>query len=415
MLIRGCGVWLAAMASFCSVSGVLHGQEGDTRGRELYRVEGATQVPLPWDEVWQDDFVEGAVEDDKASTNQSGTDRIDVSGWIEGSYTLSNVGTETLPMGFNYEPNEFLLQQNWLSFDKRIDKDAASASWGYHLDTIVPGTDYRFTVARGLWDQQLIQNNGHPKHYGVDPVQFYGEYYDPRFGKGTSIKLGRFFSPYGNESIAANQTPLASRSYGFIYNPFTHFGVLVTHQVSERVSLWHGYTTGCDVILDPAASFCYIGGVRFASEDDQDSIQFVTLLGKGKYDLEEAFHNPQVFDLLVRKELHSSLAYALEILYGYTNGLPNAGFADWYSVSQYLTWKWSERVSETTRLEFFEDAEGTRTGSEGLYTAITIGGNWQATNGWRLRPEWRYDHQSQGPFAGQRDLFTGGLSALIAW
>ena len=130
-------------------------------------------------------------------------------------------------MGFNYRANEFLVQQHWVRVERPVDQKATTPTFGFRWDTFV-GTDYRFTVARGLFSGQLTADEGQPSTYGIDPVQFYAEAYFPQVGRGLDVKLGRFFAQYGAESIDATQNALASRSYAFIYDPFTHTGLLTT-------------------------------------------------------------------------------------------------------------------------------------------------------------------------------------------
>src|SRR5262245_20265880 len=99
------------------------------------------------------------------------------------SFTASSAAHIQLPLGFNYRANEFLLQQNWLRIERAVSTDAKEATFGFRSDTILPGSDYRFTVARGLFDSQLTANDGQPNTYGIDPIQFYAEAYFPNIGK----------------------------------------------------------------------------------------------------------------------------------------------------------------------------------------------------------------------------------------
>src|SRR5258708_35904863 len=99
-------------------------------------------------------------------------------------------------------------------------------TFGLRNDWILPGIDYRFTASRGIFSGQLTANDGEPNTYGIDPVQFYGECFIPTIGVGLDIKLGRFFCQYGAEATDAPSNVLASHSYAFIYDPFTHAGIM---------------------------------------------------------------------------------------------------------------------------------------------------------------------------------------------
>src|SRR5262249_16098074 len=100
--------------------------------------------------------------------------RIQVYGWTDLSFTASSAAHSQLPMGFNSRANEFLLQQNWLRIERPVvTSGTTEPTFGFRSDTILPGTDYRFTVSRGLFSGQLTANDGRPNTYGIDPIQFY--------------------------------------------------------------------------------------------------------------------------------------------------------------------------------------------------------------------------------------------------
>ncbi len=338
-----------------------------------------------------------------------------ISGWSNFSFTGSSAGQDQLPMGFNYRANEFLLQQNWLRIDRSLDKDSKSPSWGYHADLILPGSDYRFTVARGLMDNQLTANNGQPNTYGIDPLQFYAQWYLPEFGQGLEIKAGRFFAQYGLESIDASLNALASRSYTFIYNPFTHTGAVTTLKLNDDWSVQNGIVTGSDVFINSASNPTYIGSIKWAPKDGKASALFAVILGNGQFDASENFHNPQIFDLVLTYKLSEKLFWTGEALYGFTNDVPGTGYANWYGIVNYLTYQFCDTLSSTTRVEFFDDIQGQRTGYAGLYSTVTMGFTYKPKPWLWIRPEVRYDHNDAKPFEGEATLISAAFDVLIRW
>jgi hypothetical protein len=341
--------------------------------------------------------------------------KITVGGWTDASFTASTARHTQLPMGFNYEANQLLLQQNWLRVERAVDPDASEATFGFRSDTILPGSDYRFTIARGLFDGQLTDNAGHPNTYGIDPVQLYAEAYFPGVCKGLDVKLGRFFAQFGVESIAAMQNQLGSRSYTFIYNPFTQTGLLTTLKLTDDWSVQNGIVTGSDVFLDPAASPTYTGSIKWAPRDGRASALFTVIIGSGCYNRSEQFHNPDVFDLVLTCKLSEKLSWTGEALYGFTSNVPDIGFANWYGVVNYLTCQLTSNLSSTTRLELFDDCQGQRTGYAGLYTVVTGGLLYKPRPWLWLRPEVRLDHNDARPFEGKPVLFTAALDVLVSW
>jgi hypothetical protein len=337
------------------------------------------------------------------------TRQIKVQGWTEGSFTASSASGNQLPLGFNYRANDFLLNQNWLRVARAVDKDSQEPSFGFMSDTILPGSDYRFTRARGLADNQTGS-------HGFDPVQFYSQAYLPNVGQGLEIRAGRFFGQYGVESIAGIDTPFVSRAYNFIYNPFTHTGLLTTLTLNDTWTVQNGIVTGSDVFFDSATEPTYIGSLKWTAADGQSSLLLATILGTGRFNQAEDFSNPQIFDLVYNWQLSEKLAYTLDALYGFQTDVPGVGTAQWYAFVNYLTYRWSENSLGTTRLELFDDVDGDRTGFEGLYTAVTTGLSYQPTRSLIMRPEIRYDYNNQSrPFDNRSGLFTAAFDFIVRW
>ena len=87
-----------------------------------------------------------------------------------------------------------------------------------------------------------------------------------------------------------------------------------------------------------------------------------------------------------------------------------------FGVVNYLPYTFTARLSTTTRLEFFNDAQGQRTGFPGLYTAATAGVTFKPNKYIALRPEVRYDYNGESrPFEGKHDVFTAAMDLLVRW
>lgn len=343
--------------------------------------------------------------------------RLQISGWTDASFTASSASNSQLPMGFNYRANEFLLQQNWLRIERTVITSGTSEpTWGFKVDTILPGSDYRFTIARGLFDSQLTDNSGQPNTYGVDPIQFYVEAYIPTIADGLDIKVGRIFCQFGVEANDAPSNALGSRSYTFIYNPFTHTGAMGTLKLDRTWSVQAGIMAGNDVFIDPASEPYAMGSVKWAPADGNNSVLASFIAGSGRFNQAENFHNPEIFDLVYTHRISSRLLYTFEGLYGFTTNVPDIGFANWFGVVNYLTYDFTPKISGTTRLEFFDDAQGQRTGYEGLYSTFTAGLSFKPWKDIIIRPELRYDYNSDSrPFDNQHGLFTAALDVVLRW
>ncbi|MGL4420668.1 MAG: outer membrane beta-barrel protein, partial [Gemmataceae bacterium] len=154
---------------------------------------------------------------------------ITIQGWTEMSYNISSTSKDNNPTTFTDRANAFQMNQTWLDIAKSIDTSKKETQFGFRASTFY-GTDYRFTLPRGLWNRQLERNN----YYGVDPVYAYGEIFLPGLGgEGTTLRVGRWGTLIGYEVIDAVNTPFVTKSYNFQYNPFTHTGVMATTQLNS--------------------------------------------------------------------------------------------------------------------------------------------------------------------------------------
>jgi hypothetical protein len=244
----------------------------------------------------------------------------------------------------------------------------------------------------------------------------YAEAYFPEVGRGLDVKVGRFYAQYGVESNEAVSNALASRAYTFIYDPFTHTGLLTTLKLTDALSVQNGVVTGSDIFIDPAASPTYIGSVKWAPPNGRDNATLAVIVGSGRFNQGRAFNNPEIFDLVYNHLFDARLAYTLETLFGFQTNVPGLGTATWFGVVNYLTYTFTPRLAGTLRLEFFDDRQGQRTGFPGLYTAGTIGVSFKPVKWVSLRPEVRYDTNSESrPFEGRSRLFTAAFDAVVRW
>jgi hypothetical protein len=344
-------------------------------------------------------------------------ERMQITGWADMSYTASSDEREQLPMGFNYRANRFLLQQNWLRIDRAVvTSGTTEPTFGFRSDSILPGSDYRFTLARGLFSGQLTADIGRPALYGVDPIQFYAEAYFPTVAQGLDVKLGRCFCIYGVETNDAVSNYLASHAYAFIYDPFTHTGVLANVKLNSEWSVTAGLMLGSDVFIDPADELTFTGGAKWTQTGGRNSVLASVIVGPGRFNQSRNFNNPEVFDVVYTYAASTRFAYNMEALFGFQNNVPDIGTAYWWSVLNYFTSAFTPRLSGTTRLELFDDAQGERTGFRGLYAALTTGLNFRPVRDVVFRPELRYDYNTESrPFEGKHGLFTAAGDVIVRW
>ena len=188
--------------------------------------------------------------------------------------------------------------------------------------------------------------------------------------------------------------------------------MLTTLKLTDAWSVQNGIVTGCDVFFGPAANPCYIGSVKWAPPTGRDSFLFSSS-SAGQFDQKSRFPQPGDFRLVFTHKFSDRFSYVLDALYGFTTNVPDVGFANWWAAVQYLSYTLSPRLTAQGRLEFFDDIQGQRTGFPGLYIAPTAGVNVQAEQGHLIRPELRYDYNTESrPFENKHGVFTATTDLL---
>jgi hypothetical protein len=368
--------------------------------------------------------------------------RLYMTGWIEQSYTASTDKVTNSTVVWNDRANDYLMQQAWVRFGRSVVvAGTTEPTFGFQID-VLNGSDYRFTLPRGLLNSQLVNSAGTQNLYGVDLIQHYVAMYVPTLFRGVEFRFGRLYTPWGVESLEAVSTPLLSRSYAFNFSPpFTHCGLGAYVTFTQKWSGVFMLTNGNDVYFgDPSEELRFVGNIKYTQPGGRNTVTFATSLGRGKFNpayatppqqstvalATEPFgrNNFNAFDVVWTHTFTPVLSYNMEAIYAYQNNVPQAslpvgsynGFANWFSVAHYLFYTYSPKLGAILRYENFDDAQGQRTGFAGLYTAITGGIQYRINKSMILRPELRYDYNSlQRPYEGKHGIFTAASDLIIRW
>jgi hypothetical protein len=370
--------------------------------------------------------------------------RTSLSGWVEQSYTASTAHATNQPVVWNDRPNKYLMNQAWFRLERSVvTSGTTDITWGYRVDADL-GTDYRFSMMRGLFNNELLNSQGKQNLYGTDLIQFYSNIYIPTLFAGTDIRVGRLFTPWGYESLEGVSTPFVSRSYAFNWSPpFTHMGIMVSPTFNAQWSGKFMLANGNDVFIgSPSQELRAVGAITWTSLNKADTVTYGWSYGRGKFNAGKPFNpatigeqfepagrnNINVSDLVWSHIFNPRWTYVTELIYGYQYGVPanvpggviktNAteGTAHWGSVVQYLYYNFTSKLTGILRVETFDDFEGQRTGFEGLYTAVTVGCQYKPYKSLWFRPEIRYDYNGTSKaFDGQHGILTAALDCIIRW
>jgi hypothetical protein len=365
--------------------------------------------------------------------------RMYLNGWFQTSFTASTDAVSNQPMVWNDRANEFLFQQAWVRLGRRVlTTGTTEPTFGFQADVLI-GSDYRFTLPRGLLNSQLQNSGGNDNLYGVDLIQHYVSMYVPTLFRGVEFRLGRVYTPIcGLESLEGASNPLLSRCYMFNFDPFTHCGLAAYVTFSPEWSAILMLANGNDVYFgDPSEELRFVGSLKWTQPGGRNILQFNTSLGRGKFVTAFPFSSPtvgslptdptgkdnaNVFDGMWTHFINPRLTYNLDCLFAYQTNVPQIarpngyGTATWLSVMHYLLYTITPQWGAVFRFENFDDFQGQRTGFEGLYTEVTGALVYRPRKGLQIRPELRYDYNpNSAPFEGKHQLFTAATDVIVRW
>jgi hypothetical protein len=394
--------------------------------------------------------------------------RTQLTGWNEFSYTFGTVGHVDLPESFNYRGNEPMMQQTWVRLARSVvTTGTTTPTFGFQSDWII-GTDYRFTLPqKGILNDQLTDRTEFtplgggatvftPNIYGIDPVQFFAEAYFPTIGRGLDVKVGRFYTPYGVESLEAPSTPLISHDYIFSNgSPFTHTGILGTLTLTDAWTVQAGLVLGSDLFIHPSDLATGVFTIQWTQPHGTQTgspqpfarniVKFTTVSGPARFNDEFAVQHINIYDVVWTHQFNAVLVSNLEALYGFerhvsdsfgslTSGAsPHLGFINWGGVAGYLTYTFTPRLTGTVRMELFDDPQGIRTitaedpfvdRTKGLYSEMACCAVWKVRKGLYLEQEIRYDYNVDSapfgttvdhPLNGHHGMATAASALIVRW
>jgi hypothetical protein len=328
-------------------------------------------------------------------------------GWIDPTVNLSTSSRSNAPEANDVYANRLEMNQFVLYAERLPDSvQRDHTDWGYHL-TALYGTDYRFTMAKGYWSGQLLNDH---REYGFDPALEYIDVYVPQVAQGMNVRLGRFISVPGIEAQLAPNNYIFSHSLLYAIDPFTDTGLMATVKLNDQWLLQAGITGGHDVApwtqdAKPSGTAC----VSYTTRSVNDNFYVCANgINGGKY----AYNNLQQYDATWYHKFSKTWHIATEVWYMYERGVPavggtvqpetgaNAAYclpgeqrctAPEYAMVNFLQKELSGHDFVSFRSDFLDDKKGQRTGYATRYSENTIMWcHWMGTTV-QIRPELRFE------------------------
>ncbi len=365
-------------------------------------------------------------------------------GWINGGGNLSTNSTKpggNAPAAYDYTPNTAQLDQAVVYIERLPDTvQTDHMDWGFRFSTIY-GENYRYTTAYGVASYQLL---GHNLTNGFDFPMVYGELYAPNIGEGTIFRLGRYISIPDIEAQLAPNNYMYTHSLTYTFDNYTNSGLNVTTAINKNWFVQYGVSVGTEaapwhwgqtvpnpfpnvvypgttMLRDPGAIPSFDVGVRWQSDSGYDNVYVVAdginsgVWGYNNlqwtgitwyHKFNEQWHfSWETYTLGQKKVLNATDPDGIIANSGYPFASlkfnqpgfaicsnPNAVTCDArsYASLMYINWHFAPLDNLSFRIEYFNDAQGQRTGIKTQYAEAGIGWQHWFSPQIELRPEITY-------------------------
>ena len=390
------------------------------------------QTLTPAEEASQKDFV----------AKEEARSRLAIYGWVESGFT-GNVDApkdnQNFGRLFDDRSNEFVMNQAVITAERALDPKVG-LDWGFKLQLLF-GTDARYIHSLGLLDHARRGSL-----YQPDIPEAYLSLHFPIFTEGgVDLKLGKFVTLEGAETIDPRTNPFYSHTYIFNFGiPFNHTGALFTLYATKWLNLVAGVTRGVNTSIDDnndAAAFH--GGIGLHFNEEKFVVSAATHIGP---ETPGNDHDLRYLNTITTTWKITDKVTSITDL-NYTHD--DAADASAYGVAQYLTYAINDKITAKIRGEIWRDDKGFYAaqfadprdpirglGGESLIDPRTVGGG-RTTYGaltigldikppvpkplasLTIRPELRLDHSFSDtrPFNDSSDatMFTAALDVIVGF
>jgi hypothetical protein len=338
--------------------------------------------------------------------------------WVEGGYTGASVGPGLLSVEprQNRFGNEFLINQIGITVDRPLEQDRFNLGF---MVRYFAGADAALGQPKG--------GIGFPVHnprFGQDFRDLYISAHLPILTEGgVDFQIGRMNTIIGYNGFLAPYRPFYSSDYQFFYAQDGAFtGFLTNLHVTDRLSVWNGMTLGANTFFvnRSADSYCYIGQINYwLTEERKTRLTGSVYAGPNAIFAAPGLAGTYVtmVELRVQHNWSDRFTQVIQNNMGWDANTP-VGTGSFYGLYGIQIFHLIPTLDINSRIEWFDDVHGTRTGVSTDYEAVTLGLNWHPVKAVEFRPEIRGDFAGAPAFGTNGDhthhsQLTGGISFLL--
>lgn len=393
-------------------------------------------------------------------------EHIQMYGWLDPGFNVSSNSQRpggNFPIAYSYTPNTVQLDQAVLYIERVPDTvQSDHIDWGFRISGIY-GENYRYTTAYGIASSQLLHANN---VYGYDFPMMYFELFVPQLGEGgTLFRVGRFISLPDIEAQLAPNNYMYSHSLTYGYDNYTNEGIQSTIGVTKNFFLQLGVTIGTEappwhwnqtianpapnplfpnarMRTDPGAQPSGTACIRYTTDSGNDNVNACAdAINHGNW----GYNNLQWYGLTYYHKFDDHWHISTEFYWEHQNNVLNANnptalaayeaggtpFSPQYmpfnapSLAQcssvkvfsctanalgtvaYINYSPDPLDNISFRPEFYDDAQGQRTGTKTSYVEFSVGWQHWLSPQIELRPEIGWYQSLNGP------AFNGNANAGI--
>jgi len=368
--------------------------------------------------------------------------RLAIYGWVETGFT-GNVDSpednQNFSRLFDDRSNEFVMNQAVITAERALDPKVGF-DWGFKLQFLF-GTDARYIHSLGLLDHAMRNSL-----YQPDIPEIYLSLHLPIVTEGgIDLKLGKFVTLEGAETIDPRTNPFYSHSYIFNFAiPFNHTGALVTLYATKWLNLVAGVTRGVNTSIDDNNDApAFHGGIGLHLNEEKFVVSAATHIGP---ETPGNDHDLRYLNTITATwKITDKLTSITDLNYTHDDGAD----ASAYGAAQYLTYSINDKITAKIRGEIWRDDKGfyaaqfadphdpmrglagepvidprTVGGGRTTYGGLTIGLDIKPPvpkplSALTIRPELRVDHSFSDtrPFNDSSDdtIFTAAIDVIVTF
>jgi Putative beta-barrel porin-2, OmpL-like. bbp2 len=329
-------------------------------------------------------------------------EEIAVNAFVSASYSYNfnrpDSGTNQLRV-FDFDDNTFKVDVAEIVLQKAISKPGEA---GFRIDLAAGSSIPRVSSAFGLLQGQ-----------DIDLQQAFVSWIAP-VGSGLRLDAGKFVTHFGYEVIDGydgyNDNATRSFLFGFTI-PFTHTGVKASYTFSDQLAGMFEVCNGWDVARDNNSSKSI--GLQLTWTPSKT----VTVYGNFMTGPERTNVNSDprsLFNVVAQWKLTDLTVFALDAVYGSEKGAVTPGqTASWSGIAGYARLGITDTFALCLRAEYFNDADGARTGAVQKVKEVTVTPEVKVSSHLIFRGDLRVDWSDADVFSKKDGVFKGNQPTIL--